>query len=278
MSVSALFFDKATIQKMADGHEFARGEEYCQRGRVRNLSHDDGVYRAYVHRASYYLVKVWEERGKVRTACSCNYKKRGICRHTVATMMAILKRETSDREAASTGINLYEDGSFVIPEVTQDEEPPAEPDEDLDAPDSVPEHSALCARDVMSAPVATLPADASIADAWQFIQGREVRHVPIVSDDGTIHGVISERDLLRDAVADAISIDARPLTQRKVRDLVSPRLLTAGPDTDIAQIARVLYEERVGSLPIIDEDKNLIGLITRSDILRAIVEGDLLAR
>ena len=100
--------------------------------------------------------------------------------------------------------------------------------------------------------------------------------MPIVSEDGTIHGVISDRDLLRDAVADVIASDAMPLKQRRVRDLISPRLLTAGPDTEIAQIARVLYEEHVGSLPLIDEDKNLVGLITRSDILKAIVEGDLL--
>ncbi|MBS10296.1 MAG: hypothetical protein CME19_01670 [Gemmatimonadetes bacterium] len=50
---------------------------------------------------------------------------------------------------------------------------------------------------------------------------------------------------------------------------------TAGPDTDIAQIARVLYEEHVGSLPIIDDSKNLVGMITRSDIFKAIVEGGL---
>ena len=61
---------------------------------------------------------------------------------------------------------------------------------------------------------------------------------------------------------------------RLVRDLVSPQLLTTGLDTDIT---RVLYEEHVGTLPIIDENKNLMGLITRSDILKAIVEGDLLA-
>ncbi len=64
------------------------------------------------------------------------------------------------------------------------------------------------------------------------------------------------------------------MSLRLVRDLVSPQLLTTGLDTDIT---RVLYEEHVGTLPIIDENKNLMGLITRSDILKAIVEGDLLA-
>ncbi len=277
MSTSTTFFDTKTIQEMADGHEFARGEEYCQRGRVRNLILEDGVYRAYVHRASYFLVKVWQENGKVRTSCSCNYSKKGICRHTVATMISILNREESEKDDAGSGINLYEDGSFVVPQVVSDPVvSDREPDDLEEDVSPLTKHSTLLARDVMSSPVGTLPSDASIAQAWQFIQGREVRHVPIVSEDGTIHGVISDRDLLRDAVADVISSEAMPLTKRRVRDLISPRLLTAGPDTEIAQIARVLYEEHVGSLPIIDEDKNLVGLITRSDILKAIVEGDLL--
>ena len=277
MSVSELFFDQQTIQKMADGHEFARGEEYVQRGRVRNLILEDGVYRAYVHRASYYLVKVWYDGSRVRTSCSCNYSKPGICRHTAATMIAILKREDSDREEVDSGINLYEAGSYVVPDAASDpiveKDPVDDPEEETSPLQAL---TVLKARDVMSSPVATLPDEASVAEAWQFIQEHTVRHVPVVSEDGTIHGIISDRDLLRDAVADAISLEARPLTDRLVKDLVSPRLLTAGPDTDISQIARVLYEEHVGSLPIIDENKNLVGLITRSDILRAIVEGDLL--
>jgi CBS domain-containing protein len=277
MSTSTIFFDLKSIQELADGHEFARGEEYCQRGRVRNLILEDGVYRAYIHRASYFLVKVWHESDKVRTSCSCNYSKKGICRHTAATMISILNREESENDHAGSGINLYEDGSFVFPQVVSDPVVSDKEPDDLeeDAP-TLTKHSTLLARDVMSSPVGTLPSDASIAQAWQFIQSREVRHVPIVSEDGTIHGVISDRDLLRDAVADVIASDAASLTERRVRDLISPRLLTAGPDTEIAQIARVLYEEHVGSLPIIDKDKNLVGLITRSDILKAIVEGDLL--
>jgi len=204
-------------------------------------------------------VKVWHD-GKVKTSCSCNYSKKGICRHVAATTIAILKRESNEKAESEAGINLYEDGSFVVPQVSSepisDEE---DSDEVLGDPTPLKEQTDLRARDVMASPVSTLQADASIAQAWQFVQGNDVRHVPIVSTDGTIRGVVSDRDLLRDAVADAIAPGAKPLTDRQVVDLVSPRLLTAGPETEIAAIARVLYEEHVGCLPIIDEDKNLVG-------------------
>jgi len=275
MAEADLLLDTKSIQAMSDAHEYARGEEYCQRGRVRNLIREDGVYRAYVHRASYYLVKVWSDGGRVRTSCSCNYSKSGVCRHTVATMIMIVKRETAEVDT-DDGINLYEDGSFVIPDVHAEPSGTGKALEEIEeGPPASVEASVLVARDVMSSPVATLPRDATIAQAWHFVQSRDVRHVPIVDEAGTIIGVISDRDLLRDAVSDAITHGSKPLTKRLVRDLVHSRLLTAGPDTDIAQIARVLFEEHVGSLPVIDEQQTLIGLITRSDILKAIVEGGL---
>ena len=66
------FFGIATHKSMAEGHECSRAEEYVQRGRVRNLIQQDGVYRAYVHRASCYLIKMWHDGTQARNTCSCN--------------------------------------------------------------------------------------------------------------------------------------------------------------------------------------------------------------
>ena len=269
MSVSTLFFDERTIRERSNSHEFARGEEYQKRGRVRNLILEDGVYRAYVHRARYYLVKVWEENAKLRTSCSCSYNKPGVCRHTVATMIAIINRESRDAEAVDSGINVYEDGAFLVPNVV---EPTVDED---DADDEEISVTALCARDLMSSPVHQLSEEASVADAWRLIQEYEIRHVPICGADGGVLGVVSERSLLTDAVADRIGVEGKPLSERKLRDLASTRLLTAGPDTGVDQIAQVMFEEKVGSLPIVSDGGELVGMITRSDILKAIVEGGL---
>jgi acetoin utilization protein AcuB len=189
-------------------------------------------------------------------------------------MLAIEKRETTDQAAAT--INLYEDGGFVVPAEQAEEVHEHELEDAEEVVPALKNAEALVATDIVSSPVGTLPENASIAQAWKNVQGRDVRHVPIVSDNGTIPGVISDRDLLRDALTDAIGQNVKPLAERTVLDLVSPRLLTAGAETSIAQIARVLFEEHVGSIPIIDEQKALVGLITRSDILKAIVERDVL--
>ena len=130
----------------------------------------------------------------------------------------------------------------------------------------------------MTKPVRTLSESATLARAWEFLQTQEVRHIPVVADDdGRILGMISERDLLREAVSDAISEDAKPLTARTASELVNTRILTASEDTTVHQIARVMVEERVGSVPILDSNSSVVGIITRSDLLRALVERDGLA-
>jgi CBS domain-containing protein len=56
-----------------------------------------------------------------------------------------------------------------------------------------------------------------------------------------------------------------------IRNLVSHPVLVAAPDAELRAIARVLLEERIGALPIVSEAEGLVGMITRSDILRVMV-------
>ena len=56
---------------------------------------------------------------------------------------------------------------------------------------------ALLARDLMTAPVLTLPSDSTLADAWTIMTRRSFRHLPITSMHGNLVGMVSERDLIR---------------------------------------------------------------------------------
>src|SRR3954451_15083595 len=61
------------------------------------------------------------------------------------------------------------------------------------------EHSAkpaILAKDLMTTPVITLPSDSTLADAWAVMQRRSFRHLPVTSLDGTLVGMVSDRDLL----------------------------------------------------------------------------------
>lgn len=133
---------------------------------------------------------------------------------------------------------------------------------------------ALIAEQIMSSPVTTLPPDAMLTQAWQLFRQTRYRHIPVVAD-GQLEGILSDRDLLRYAAIngrkppydDTDSAEA----QIPIAALVKQQVVTATPDTEIRLIARLLFEKRIGSMPIVSETDRLVGIVTRSDILRTII-------
>ncbi len=133
--------------------------------------------------------------------------------------------------------------------------------------------SAIVARDIMSSPVTTLSITASLAEAWEMVKQQRFRHIPIQSQNGTLVGILSDRDLSRGTVETALggTKGAADLAEVTIGKLVSHPVLVAALDATILAIARVLLEERIGAIPVVSQDKELLGMITRSDILRVIV-------
>ncbi|MDQ1291439.1 MAG: acetoin utilization protein AcuB, partial [Nitrospirota bacterium] len=118
-----------------------------------------------------------------------------------------------------------------------------------------PPKPAILAKDLMTAPVVTLPSDATIVDAWVLMTRRSFRHLPISSVHGTLVGMVSDRDLIRHAPDLVIAGIQSTAARRRLAEIMSPRVLSATPATDIREIARVMMDERVGALPILDIDR-----------------------
>ncbi|MDT3779013.1 CBS domain-containing protein [Nitrospira sp. MA-1] len=131
----------------------------------------------------------------------------------------------------------------------------------------------ICARDIMSSPVVTLPVMSSLSQAWDVVHSTRYRHIPIIGVDNAVIGILSDRDLFRGTVKSALSRTERAVKQAEgsIQHLVSHPVLVASPEAELRAIARVLLEERIGALPIVSEAGGLMGMITRSDILRALV-------
>lgn len=125
------------------------------------------------------------------------------------------------------------------------------------------------AEEIMSSPVKTLDTETPLHDAMEFFKLERFRHVPIVNSEGALIGIISDRDMLKDYHDNR----EKYLTNSgNIVELIKSRILTASPDTKISEIARIMFEERIGAMPILDSSHKLIGIITRSDILRALIK------
>lgn len=132
---------------------------------------------------------------------------------------------------------------------------------------------AIVAKQIMTTPVVSINLKASIAEAWKLFHHRRFRHVPVVANDQRIVGIVSDRDLWREAagIHTHPNAESMALSSLTVQDIMIDRVLTAHPGTEIRTIARVMFEERIGVIPIVDETGTPLGIITRSDILRTVM-------
>jgi tRNA nucleotidyltransferase (CCA-adding enzyme) len=118
----------------------------------------------------------------------------------------------------------------------------------------------LRARDVMSTPVRTLQAASTLAEARQELARYRHNGMPVVDDGGRLVGVISRRDLdhaLKHGIADA-----------QVQGFMTRPAVTAAPESTLRELERLVLRHDVGRLPIVADDE-LVGIVTRSDLIRA---------
>ncbi len=131
---------------------------------------------------------------------------------------------------------------------------------------------AVLARDLMTTPVFTLPSDRTLAEAWTLMQEQGFRHIPVTSVHGTLVGILSDRDLLHHVPELITRADAGQATHRRLANVMTSRVISATPTTDIRDIARVMLDEHIHAVPVLDPDRKPIGMLTSRDLLRGIAQ------
>jgi acetoin utilization protein AcuB len=88
-------------------------------------------------------------------------------------------------------------------------------------------------------------------------------------------GIISDRDLKKASPSDASTLDIHEMlylvSKIKVKEIMNPEPFTVSPDFTVEEAAEILLEKKISSLPVIDERRRLVGIITRSDIFRMLI-------
>lgn len=136
----------------------------------------------------------------------------------------------------------------------------------------------LPAQQIMRYPVVTLAANASLNQAWQLMQQEQIHYLVLLDEQQRLAGILDDRDLLKEAAGiGPLSQQATQQDTPKInlatataQQLVTKPLVTAGLNTDIRDIAKVMLAQKIRALPILDEQENLQGLITRSDLMLAL--------
>ena len=130
------------------------------------------------------------------------------------------------------------------------------------------QESIIHAHQVMSSPVVSLPPDVTIPDAWEIFRYHHLRYMPVM-DREKITGILSDRDIFCSLVEENGRMVSRE--GKSVRDIMVREIITSDLATDIRRIALVMFHRHVGAMPVVRPDGKLAGIITRSDILHALV-------
>jgi acetoin utilization protein AcuB len=136
-----------------------------------------------------------------------------------------------------------------------------------------PEES-IRARDVMSRTVVTFRQEMTVGAAAKAMRARRIRHAPVVDDKGALVGIVTDRDLrqaiLEPAIHERLADLAHTLRGLPVRDVMTWGVITARPETGIREVARVMHENKIGALPVVERGK-VVGMLTGSDVLKSLV-------
>ena len=125
------------------------------------------------------------------------------------------------------------------------------------------------AYQLMSHPVSTVPIEMGILTAQHYFRDQGFQQMPVVNAQRRVVGMLSVENLLQFMIIDGDEV--RHVRGKTVRDAMSQEVITADPVSDIRRIAQVMQEYHLDGVPIVDEQDALIGIVSRNDILRAVI-------
>jgi CBS domain-containing protein len=140
------------------------------------------------------------------------------------------------------------------------------------------------AKDVMTTEVLTVQKFDSVLAVADILASRNISGLPVVDKQEKVIGIITQADILSvvgvrkdNTFKDLLKhMLGEPFPERRIGDIVgdvmTPAVLTASPETNIAEIVRLMDEKKIRRLPVVDGKKKLVGIISRADILKAVLK------
>lgn len=144
-------------------------------------------------------------------------------------------------------------------------------------------------RDLMTSDVVTVPASMPLKEVAKLLLERRISGVPVIDDDGKVLGIVSEADFLRKDAGDRVQrrrpwlrwlIHEQPPEDSRYRlgattagEAMTAPAITVEADSPLSEAARRMTDARIKRLPVV-EDGRLVGILTRTDVVRAFARTD----
>ncbi len=146
----------------------------------------------------------------------------------------------------------------------------------------------MTAKNIMTVNVITVKPETSIEELSKVLADKRISGTPVVNNDGSLIGIVTEKDLIRQnsrlhiptffRIFDAIITLEKPskmldemkrMAATTVDDICTRDVITINPDTSISEIATIMTDKNVNLLPVVDAGA-IVGIIGKVDMVRAI--------
>lgn len=136
---------------------------------------------------------------------------------------------------------------------------------------------AMKASDIMSVGVATVRENDSILRAVELLTDHHISALPVLDDEEKLSGILTEGDFLRGTGFHLATVLSKPIEERcrelelgLVREVMTHSCITTDPDTSVYDAIELMDQCGLKRLPVV-ADGQLVGMLSRSDMLRALV-------
>ncbi|RPH52862.1 MAG: CBS domain-containing protein [Desulfobacteraceae bacterium] len=132
----------------------------------------------------------------------------------------------------------------------------------------------MLVKNWMSKKVITIDENDSMQEAINLIKQHKINMLPVIKK-GKLVGIVSDRDLKKASASDATTLDVHELlyliSKIKIKEIMSKKLVTVPFDYTIEETASILLDNDISGAPVVDNDKQLVGVITQADIFKVII-------
>jgi acetoin utilization protein AcuB len=126
----------------------------------------------------------------------------------------------------------------------------------------------------MSKNVITVDVDDSMHDAMRRMKEKDIRMLPVLKKRKLV-GVVTDRDIKRASASDATTLDVHELlylvSKIKVQDIMTKNPITVPQNFTVEETAEVLLKHKISGAPVVDQNGQLVGTITQTDLFRVLI-------
>lgn len=139
----------------------------------------------------------------------------------------------------------------------------------------------MLVHEVMTSPAVTVGPETSVKQAVRLLEEHQITSMPVVNDTGDLVGVVSEADVLRDAIPPDRRVHERlvemttPPVHLQVTDVMTHLPVSVSPDDDLSQAVELLVDTQIKSLPVMSLGR-VVGMVSRRDVIALLARMDVL--